>query len=108
MKYRAVCPGCGVRFPRWFWFKWLPHVRWRCAACGCAYRVNPWWEWTADIGFGILWALCAALAMFHFVSWAVAAVAVAAVFVLAYALFPYITPCDLAEPAPRDENKPPQ
>jgi hypothetical protein len=107
MKYRAVCPGCGVRFPRRFWFKWLPHVKWRCETCGCTYRVNSWWEWSTDIISGVLCASFLLLAWFHMLSWRVAVILLLGTFAVAYALFPYITPCDLVKSAPGHEDKPP-
>jgi hypothetical protein len=106
MKYRAICPGCGIQFPRAFFFKWLPHVRRHCTACGCAYRVNSVWEWTANIIFGLLFAAFVLLAMFRFVSWKVAVVLILLDLVTAYALFPYITPFDLLEKRQKHDHTP--
>lgn len=104
MKHRAICPGCGIQFPRSFFFKWLPHVRRRCEACGCTYRVNSVWEWTANIIFGFSWAAFALLAIFGLMSWGVAAILILMVFATAYALFPYITPFDLVDEKQEHEH----
>jgi hypothetical protein len=97
MKYRATCPGCGIRFPRSFFFKWLPHVRRHCTACGCTYRANSVWEWTGSSLLGVSWAAIGCLAIFRAISWGMAAVLTLAVGLTGYALFPYVTPFDLLE-----------
>ncbi|MFA6174792.1 MAG: hypothetical protein WC701_14105 [Kiritimatiellales bacterium] len=59
-----------------------------------------------DIMFGLLWAAVLLLALFHFISWLLAAVLTLCVFALGYAIFPYITPFDLVEKGQKHENPP--
>jgi len=104
MKYRAICPGCGAKFPRTFYFKWLPHVRRCCDLCGCTYMVNSWWEWIGSGVLGLSWAVFALLALFGVMSWFIAVPLILAVFIAGYILFPYITPFDLIQDAKKHEG----
>jgi hypothetical protein len=106
MKYRATCPECGVKFPRAYFFKWLPHARRLCESCGCTYRVNSFWEWTADIIGGMAWATFFLLALFGFISWPAAVILILGISVLGYAIFPYVTPFDLVERAQKHKDVP--
>src|SRR5277367_1563963 len=92
MKYRATCPGCGVRFSRSSYFTNLPHLRRRCKACGCRYRVDSLWEWVGSSIMGVGWATFFLLGWFGLMSWPLAIVLIVFVQVLCYLLYPYVTP----------------
>src|SRR3954471_24543999 len=91
MKYHATCPSCGVRFPRWHFFKCAPHIPYRCRSCGCNYQSESVWEWVGDaIGASVLGGILS-LAIFRVVPWLDAALCSVAFLALGHLLFPYFT-----------------
>jgi hypothetical protein len=52
--------------------------------------------------FGLLWAAVLVLALFHFISWLLAAVLTLCVLAFGYGIFPYVTPFDLIEKGQKD------
>jgi hypothetical protein len=103
MKYRAICPKCGIKISRALFFiaPSLPH---KCKECNCIYRSNPLWEWIGDFVFAAPCVTVALLALRHHLSWKIASVLILFVLVLAYALFPYLTPFILAKEKSRQED----
>ena len=91
MKYRALCPNCGVKIPRSTVFRMtgLPHP---CKSCGCQYRPDALWEWSADFIFAAMILTVLLMAWFHHLAWTMAVILVFSIFALVYAIFPYITP----------------
>lgn len=92
MKYRAVCPKCGVRFSRALYFSWLSHVRRHCSSCGCSYKANSLWEHLGSAGLAVGFGVSLSLGWFGFVSWPISILLFLAVAATGYVLFPYITP----------------
>lgn len=91
MKYRAVCPRCGKKFPRSFYYRWRQY-RGQCSSCGCKYRVNWLWELIGDGVHACALATFALSALLGLMSWWMAAALILAVFIIGYILFPYLTP----------------
>jgi hypothetical protein len=48
MKYRALCPYCGIRLPRLDYFRSGPR---RCGACHALIRPKPRSHWIGNIAF---------------------------------------------------------
>jgi hypothetical protein len=80
-----------------FFLKCVPHVPYRCRACGCTFRPNPRWEWIGDVVGGLGVANFIGLACFGVIRWSVAVIGVAVIFALGFILFPYFTPFDLVD-----------
>lgn len=97
MKYRATCPKCAVKIPRWFFLICAPYVRYRCSTCGCRFRVNLKWEWAGDVVGGGSWAALFLLAWFGVLRWSIAVNLITLVLELGVILFPYVTPFVLVE-----------
>ncbi len=91
MKYHAICPGCGMRFPRWHFFKCHAHIRYRCRACGCCYQSESVWEWVGDAIGGALLGGILLLGIFQVVPWLVVGLLVGVLLALGYFLFPFFT-----------------
>ena len=104
MKYRAVCPGCGIRFSRKLYFRWLSHVQRRCPSCDCNYIANSLWEHIGNLLFAIPAAIPILLSIFHALSWAITITLVLAVYLIGFALFPYITKFVLVQKEQNHEN----
>ena len=92
MKYRAICPRCGVRFSRALYFTWLSHVHRRCQSCGCSYKADSLWEHLGSLGLAAGFGVSLSLGWFGLVSWPVSVLLFFGVAAIGYILFPYITP----------------
>ncbi len=105
MKYRAVCPNCGVKISRVMFFLGpsLPH---RCKECNCRYRSHAVWEWVADFIFAGAIVLLWYLGWRHHISWTLVVILMLLVLLIAYALFPFITPFVIVGKKPEEEKRP--
>jgi len=104
MKYRAICPSCGVKISRTMFFcgPSLPH---RCKGCGCRYRSDAVWEWIADFIFAMVVLSVLFLAWRHHISWPVAVVLILVVIGISYVTFPFVTPFVVVGKKYDDEQK---
>ena len=92
MKYRAICPSCGMRFSRALYFRWLAHVPRRCQGCGCHYKADTLWEYVGSGLLGVGFAISIGLGLLGVVSWPVSVILFLGVAATGCILFPYITP----------------
>jgi|ERR1017187_959810 hypothetical protein len=105
MKYRAICPGCGIKISRLMFFLGpsLPH---NCKSCGCRFRSDAVWEWIADFIFAAIVISVLWLAWSHHITWIVAAMLIAVVVAICYVIFPFVTPFVFSGKKKSDEQKP--
>jgi CXXC-20-CXXC protein len=95
MKYRAICPSCGYKFGRLWFFRVVPEYLHTCPGCGVRLKSESRSEW----GFSALIAapVIIAFALWRFWSvsaWLIALVAVVMLFIGVVA-FPYLTKFEL-------------
>src|SRR5205085_207640 len=86
----AGCPHCGTPLPRSLFFTKLPFAHRKARCCGGMHRTHVGRELLTSAFFGLAWSICFLLGWLGFVSWAVAACAIAGVFSFAYVLSPYL------------------
>ena len=91
MKYRAICPKCGARFPRSSYFGWHSYVHRRCNSCGSLYTADLVWEHIGSVVLGLSLAAPAILADQGLISWFGAGVTSVLSLLIGYLLYPYIT-----------------
>src|SRR5262245_19674162 len=100
MKYRAICPSCGHKFSRLWYFRVVPEYRHACPGCGARVKSQSRSEW----GFSALLAIPVIVAFVLWRFWGVSLwfMALAAVLtqIVGVAIFPYITTFEL-----RDERR---
>ncbi len=98
MKYRAICPHCGLRFPRRMSVWNVPHLRRRCSRCGETFRAVAWSEYVGDAVMAAAWAAPILLALFGNLSWLIAIALAIAVLGISVWAWPYFTIFEKASP----------
>jgi CXXC-20-CXXC protein len=97
MKYRAICPSCGLKFGRLWFFRAVPEYRHACPDCGVRIKSESRSEW----GFSALVAtpVIVAFVLWRFLgvsAWFIALAAVVALLV-GIGIFPYATKFELKD-----------
>lgn len=95
MRIRSVCPACGQRLPRSWYYKCSPHKWYPCPKCSATIRFNPKWERIGSAPFSVTMALALAAALFGFITWPFAIAVVLAAIAGGWLVFPFITVFDL-------------
>jgi hypothetical protein len=99
MKYRAICPSCGLRLPRrWYWG--LSMTIRRCPGCLVSIQQNGRWDRIANVSMGIVGAITciacaiagAILAMSVVGACGGVLLGVGCMLALGHVLFPYVSP----------------
>jgi hypothetical protein len=91
MKYRAVCPHCGVRFSRSLFILNVPHLQRECNECGNLFRAVAWSEYLGNAILILISALLMFLMLIGVVTFLAGSALLGAQVVLAIWLWPYVT-----------------
>ena len=89
MKYRALCPHCGIRLSRRLSLGSLPHVRRECSRCQKPFQPVAWSEYLG----GTILIIVAVLPILFVgaIGWPMAIALAILVLALAVYLWPYLT-----------------
>lgn len=95
MKYRALCPSCGYRFGRLWFFRVVPEYHHACPGCGARIKSESLSEWA----FSALAAtpVIVAIALWLLLGmspWLIALAAAVAV-IVGLGIFPFVTKFEL-------------
>jgi ribosomal protein S27AE len=91
MKYRALCPHCGLRFSRRMSVMNVPHIRRHCPQCGKTFRAVAWSEYVGNIVLCVAWVLPILLARAEWLPWSAAIGLAVVVLALGIWSWPYVT-----------------
>jgi CXXC-20-CXXC protein len=91
MKHRAICPACGHKFSRLWFFRVVPECRHACPSCGVRIKSESLSEWLSDALFALPVVTTFFLWRFYSVSaWWILVSAVVMLIIGIFA-FPYLT-----------------
>jgi CXXC-20-CXXC protein len=97
MKHRAICPACGHRFGRLWFFCVVPEYRHACPNCGVSIKSESLSEWLSGALFALPVVTTFVLWLFFSVSawW----ILVSTVIMLIFGVFafPYLTRFELGQ-----------